>query len=252
MHPPVSATLLGLWLCLLPSAVCQSNGSDQNKSPLPEYIQEFFLSDAVRNQERGEFQLTVGLDTRHTTGTNTTVKMEYGVTDRHQVGLDLPYGVSEEENFENSSRLKTMNLGVRYQIIKSDAPFALSVGIDSGVPMSSGEEVEFQPTILAAKSIRHLQIHASAAADFELGEDKPGLEYNLGSVYPIHRFWIPTLEFNGRNFHGKEAFYLTPGLYRRVRHRFEVGVGVPLGIGGNASTGIVCKLSWEVGGHESE
>jgi hypothetical protein len=141
---------------------------------------------------------------------------------------------------------------VRYQIIKSDSPFALSAGLDTGNPISSRVETEFHPIIFAAKSIRHLQIHVSAAADFELGEDRPRVEYNFGSVYPIHRFWFPTLEFNGRNFHGKEAFYLTPGLYRRVRHRFEVGVGVPLGIGGNASTGIVCKLSWEVGGHESE
>jgi hypothetical protein len=252
MRPPVSATLLGLWLCLSSSAVCQNKGTDQNKPPFPEYIQEFFLSDAVRNQERGEFQLAVGLDARRTTGTNTTVKMEYGVTDRLQVGLDLPYGVSQEENFENSSGLKRMNLGVRYQIIKSDAPFAISVGIDSGIPISSGEEVAFQPTILAAKSIRHLQIHASAAADFEIGEDRPGFEYNFGSVYPIHRFWFPTLEFNARNFQSKEAFYLTPGLYRRVRHRFEVGVGIPLGIGGSATSGIVCKLSWEIGGHESK
>jgi hypothetical protein len=99
MHPPVSATLLGLWLCLLPSAVCQSNGSDQNKSPLPEYIQEFFLSDAVRNQERGEFQRTVGLDARHRVGSNTTLEMEYGLTDRLQVGLDLPYGMSRRAEY---------------------------------------------------------------------------------------------------------------------------------------------------------
>jgi hypothetical protein len=129
----VSATLHGLWLCLSPSAVCQSNVSDHNKPPLPEYIQEFFLSDAVRNQERGEFQLTVGVETRHTIGTNATPKMEYGVTERFQVGLDLPYRVSEEEYWEDSSKLKRMNLGVRYQIIKSDTLFALSVGIDSGV-----------------------------------------------------------------------------------------------------------------------
>jgi hypothetical protein len=148
--------------------------------------------------------------------------------------------------------LQRVNFGIQYQVIKSNSPFALSAGIDSGIPISSEERTEFQPTILAARSFRSLQIHASAAANFELRENRPGFQYNLGSVYPIHRFWFPTLEFNGRNFHGKEAFYLTPGLYRRVRHGFEIGVGVPLGIGGNARTGIVCKLSWKIGNHESE
>jgi len=252
MRSPLSATLLGLWLCLPSSAVCQGNDSNPNKAPLPEYIQEFFLFDAVRNQERGELQLTVGLDTRRTIGTTAMLKMEYGVTERLQVGFDLPSGMSEEENAEDSARLRTINLGFRYQILKSNAPFALSVGLDSGIPVSSGAEAEFQPTILAAKSFRSVQIHASAAAEIESGEDRPGYEYNLGSVYPIHRFWFPTLEFSGRNFHGKEAFYLTPGLYRRIRHSFEIGVGVPLAIGGNASTGAVCKLSWQVGGNQSE
>jgi len=252
MRSPLSATLLVLWFCLSSSAVCQSNNVNPNKPALPEYIQGFFLSDAVRNQERGEFQLTVGLDARHTVGTNTTLKMEYGVTKRLQVGLDLPYGMSEEENWENSSRLQTVNLGIQYQVIKSNSPFALSVGIDYGIPVSSEEGTEFQPTILVAKSFRNLQIHASGAANFESGENRPGFQYNLGSVYPIHRFWFPTLEFNGRDFHGKEGLYLTPGLYRRVRHGFEIGVGVPLGIGGNTHTGMVCKLSWQIGSHESE
>src|SRR5262245_35449234 len=101
MRSPASATVFALWLCLSSSGVCQSNGADQNKRPLPEYIQEFFLSDAVRNQEHGEFQLTVGLDARHTIATNATLKMEYGLTERLQVGFDLPYGTSEEENSEN-------------------------------------------------------------------------------------------------------------------------------------------------------
>jgi len=164
MRSPVRATLLGLWFCLSSSGVCQSNGTDQSKPPLPEYIQDFFLSDAVRNQERGEFQLTVGLDARHAVGSNTTLKMEYGVTERLQVGLDLPYGMSEEENWENSSRLHRVNFGIQYQVIKSNSPFALSAGIDSGIPISSEEGTEFQRTILAAKSFCSLQIHASAAA----------------------------------------------------------------------------------------
>jgi hypothetical protein len=244
-----------LALCGSPVAVCQNNGgptSSHSKPPLPEYIEEFFLSDAVRNQDKGELQFTFGVESRQDIGTNAAVKMEYGVTKRVQLSFELPYGMTEEEISERSSRWSTSSLGLQYQIIRSDSPFALSAGMAFGVPVKSGGEVEYQPTILAARTFRRAQVHASFVADIEGW--KPSFQYNLASVYPIQRRWFPTLEFNGRRLRGKDAFYLTPGLYRRFENRFEFGVGAPLGLGGTAGTvGVVGKISWEIGGeHESE
>jgi hypothetical protein len=227
-------------------------GGGQSKHQLKEYIQEFFLSDAVRCQERGEWQLTAGVDFRPSVGTVSLLKTEYGVTDRLQLGIELPYGLTEEESSESQSRWSTVSLGVEYQFIRSDYPFALSAGMAFGIPVRSNGEVEYEPTILIAKSFRKLQIHASIVADIE--EEKPSFQYNVASVYPVRRHWFPTFEFNGRSLHGKPASYLTPGLYRHLGHRLEFGAGVPLGVGGTAGrAGIVGKLTWEIGGdHEPQ
>jgi hypothetical protein len=251
MHMPIGrGALLLLLLCCPSTGVCQDSfvtQNNQNKPPLPEYVEEFFLCDAVRNQERGEFQAAFGVDSRQAIGTNTTLKIEYGVTSRLQLSFDLPYGRTEEETQESYSGLSTASLGVQYQILRSDSPFALAVGLEFGVPVKPNGEAEYQPTILAAKTFRRMQIHLSFVADIE--RDKPSFQYNLASVYPIRRHWFPTLEFNGRSLRGKGAFYLTPGLYRRVE-RFEFGVGVPAGLGGIASSaGVVVKMSWEIGGN---
>jgi hypothetical protein len=255
MPPRVGRLVLLLFLLadgLSPLALCQKSGASvrkQNRPALPEYIQEFFLSEAVRSQAKGELQLTFGVDSRQNIGTSSSLKVEYGVTRRLQLGFELPYGMSEEESSERASRWSTANLGFQYQIIRSEFPFALSVGMAVGVPVSPGGEVEYQPTILAAKTFRRTQVHVSFVADVE--EEKPSFQYNVASVYPIQRHWFPTLEFNGRHLHGDGAFYLTPGLYRRIEHRLEFGVGVPLGLGGAAgAAGIVGKISWEIGGEE--
>jgi len=223
---PLALSLLAI--CGAQVVFSQNNlaqSSSRDERPLPEYVEEFFLSDAVRNQDKGEVQFTLGVESRQEVGTNAVAKVEYGVTKRLQLGFDLPYGMTEGESPEGPARWSTASLGLQYQIVRSDSPLALSFGMVFGVPVKSVGEVEYQPTVLAAKTFRKLQVHASFVADIE--EWKPSFQYNLASVYPIQRRWFPTLEFNGRRLRGKDSFYLTPGLYRRFENRFEFGVGVP-------------------------
>lgn len=72
---------------------------------LPEYIQEFFLSEAVRSQEHGEVQLTVaGTDFRDlrsaADGKSAALDFEYGITRRFQFAMELPYGIQSTETSE--------------------------------------------------------------------------------------------------------------------------------------------------------
>ncbi len=240
-----------LILCLR-VAVCQNittGHSSPSKPPLPEYIEEFFLSDAVRNQDKGELQVTQGVDSRRTIGTNSFLQMEYGITNRLQASFENRYGKSEQGAGE-SSEGNSVSLGFQYQPIQSESPFALSVGLAFGIPLDSDGGVEYEPAILVARTIRRLQVHASFIAELEQRESE--FRYNVASVYPLRHRWFPTLEFNGRYIDAKREFYLTPGIYHRFDHRFELGVGVPMGIGGTgASAGIVAKMSWELGGEHS-
>ena len=241
-----------LVLCSSVVVLGQDDGvsNNHNRRPVPEYVQEFFLSDAVRCQEKGELQITSGVDFRQQLGASTWLKMEYGVTNRLQVGFNLPYGVTEEEKAEGQSTWSAAGLGLEYQIIRGESPFALSAGMMLDVPVNAGRKVEYEPTILVAKTFRRAQVHASFVADIE--EWNPAFQYNLASVYPIQQRWFPTLEFNGRRLNGKNASYVTPGLYRRLKQRIELGVGSPVGFGNAGRAGIVGKVNWEIGGdHES-
>jgi hypothetical protein len=147
--------------------------------------------------------------------------------------------------------LGSTSIGVGYQLIRSDAPFALSVGFAFGIPVEATQEVVYEPTILIARGFGKLPVHASVLANLE--NEKPSFQYNVAPVYSIRNRWFPTFEFNG-SLHGVGALYVTPGLYRRFKSRLEVGIGTPLGVAGQAgAAGIVGKVTWEIGGQrESE
>lgn len=214
---------------------------------MPEYIQEFFLSEAVRSQDKGELQLTFAVDSRQRIGSDVFVQTEYGLTNRLQVSFELPYGITASETAEVPARWSSTTVGLLYQIIRSDRPFALSAGMAFALPIRSRSTVVYEPSILAAKTFRNLQIHASFLSDVE--EWKPSFEYNAACVYPFARRWFPTFEFNGRRLNSKNFFYLTPGLYRNFKHRVEMGIAIPLGVGGGVagSIGVIAKMNWELG-----
>ena len=230
------------------SARCQdsASGNSNIRAAMPEYIQEFFLSDAVRCQEKGELQFTLATESRHLVGTNAELQVEYGLTDRLQVAIEVPYGfVAHRDEGEIVQGWNSFNVGFLYQLIRSDRPFALSAGMAMDLPLSSRGELGYEPAILLARSFHKLQVHASVISEIE--QWKPTFAYNVSAVYPIKHVWFPTFEFNGRRA-GTNFFYVTPGLYRHLGHGTQIGIGIPLGVGGNAdSRGIVLKTNWEFG-----
>ncbi len=218
----------------------------RNKPPIIDaYIEEFFLSEALRNEDPGELQLTIGTDSRQRLGSNVILQMEYGLTARLQLSSETAYGVRASGNSEVPAGWSTTSIGLQYEIVRSESPFALSAGISVGVPVRSNAEVDFEPELLAAKTFRRVQIHAGFVSDVE--KAKPSFQYNMASAFLVSQRWFPTAEFNGRRLNGKNAFYLTPGVYRHFDHRLEVGIGVPVGVGGVAGrVGIVGKITWEI------
>src|SRR5207248_3558876 len=137
---------------------------------------------------------------RRTIGTNSFLQMEYGLTNRLQASFESRYGKSEQDPGE-SSESNCATLGLQYQPIQRESLFALSVGIAFGIPVDSGGGVEYEPTILVARTIRRLQVHASFIAELEQRESE--FRYNVASVYPLRHRWFPTFEFNGRYIDAK-------------------------------------------------
>ena len=57
------------------ASISQGTSAVQKNPRIWEYIEEFLLSEAVRNQDKGELQLTLGIDSREGLGRNLTYKM---------------------------------------------------------------------------------------------------------------------------------------------------------------------------------
>lgn len=226
------------------NAQCQD--SKNIRAPMPEYVQEFFQSDAVRCQEKGEFQLTLATQA-HPRGANADLQFEYGLTNRLQTSVEVPYGIrASRDETEISRKWSYINAGLLYQFIRSDRPFAFSAGLMVDLPLHPSGGLGYEPAILLARSFHKLQIHASVLSEVE--QWKPSLAYNISAVYPIKTAWFPTFEFNGRR-NANRCFYLTPGVYRHLGHRSEMGIGIPIGVGRTANPfGIVLKANWELGG----
>lgn len=224
--------------------------------PLPEYIEEFFLSEAVRSEERTELQLTVdsaafrgrgdSMD-----GDSAGLDIEYGLTDRLQLGFEAPYGINSTPTSETPVSWSAADISVLYQFIRGNHPFALSGAMGIEAPLTARGDLSYEPELLIAKAFGRLQIHTSVIPEW--GGDDTSLEYNVAADRPLPHHWIPTLEFNGRRDASVNSFYVTPGIYKHLPHRFEAGIGVPMGAGPNSnSIGVIFKMTWEMGGDKDD
>jgi hypothetical protein len=202
----------------------------------------------VRSQEKGELQVTIAVDSRQSMGTNLFMKFQFGLIGRLQLSAEVPYGKDDEDMLSHATSWNLPKLGFEYQIIRGREPFSLAAGIALEPPFGSIRKTEWEPTVMAARALGRLQVHVSVSSTIQA--EHRSFEFDVASVYPVHRIWFPTLEFTGKQVRGIQGFYLTPGWYRHFKHRLEFGIGDPLAIGGRSPRfGIVTKLNWEIGGN---
>ncbi|MGD0681717.1 MAG: hypothetical protein ABR990_06670 [Terracidiphilus sp.] len=253
--------IVGIFLLagLKPMAVGQTlsaKPAQTGQDVLPVYIEEFFLSEAVRSEEHGELQFTIDTITSRGKGSaadgkSADLDIEYGITKRLQLGMEVPYGIQSTASSELPVSWSSLNASLLYQFIRSNHPFALSGSMGVNVPLTSRGEFGFEPELLIAKAFGKLQIHTSVIP--ELSDDDKSLEYNVAAVRPLAHHLIPTLEFNGRRNKGLNSFYVTPGMYKHLPRRMEIGMGVPVGVNSQSSPiGVVVKMTLEFGGDDDD
>lgn len=239
-------------------AVCQSPNSSPaqpSQDALPVYIEEFFLSEAVRSERKGEMQFTVdGMASRgqgSAAGKSADMGFEYGITRRLQLGIEAPYGIQSTANSEVPVSWSTVNTSVLYQFIRGNHPFAMSGALGMNLPLISRGIASFEPELLVAKGFGKLQIHSSFIP--ELGVGGTSFEYNVAAVRPFAHHLFPTLEFNGRRNDGANSFYATPGIYKHFPHELEIGIGAPVGANSRSNLiGVILKITWELGGDKDD
>ena len=238
------ASIIGICMLagLKPAAMNQAPGAKPASTAqdvLPVYIEEFFLSEAVRSEEHGELQWTVDSMAFRGKGSaadgqSAELDIEYGITRRLQAGMETPYGIQSTAASELPVSWST-----------------LSAAMGVNLPSTARGSTSYEPEVMAAKGFGKLQIHTSFIP--ELGGDDKSLEYNVASLRPFAHHLIPTLEFNGRRNSGVNSFYVTPGIYKHLPHRLEIGAAVPAGLRRFSSpVGVVVKMTWEIGGDDDD
>lgn len=247
-----------LSLCATLPARAQNAPANTPNAPMQNLVEEFLLSDAVRAEDRGELQFTVGAAGLRHRGTDADLDIEYGITNRLQFTFEAPYGIVQRPLSDTPARWSTASIGGLYQFIRSDHSFALAAAFGVGVPVSSRGDYDYEPEILIAKGFGRSQIHFSGGGDFSK-EDSSWFA-NAAWVRPLQaksRNWFTTFELAGRRNNGQEGLYFVPGIYRHIFPRFakkiEVGAGVPAGVGPAASHfGLAANMTIEFGGDKDD
>lgn len=242
-----------LLLCVLQAAVmAQHDVPDQP-------VQEVFQTELVYPQEKGELQLTLGTTFHRNSAWNafrTPVSLEYGLTNRWQVGFewDASSFKREFDDAEYQRGIGDLRLETKYSFMNiAGSSYHAAIGFEVQLPTANVRKgltegcVEYEPFVAVARdfpSLNRTQIFAhvglglmqrvkTADEGDELEPVAHELNVNTGVFVPFRkaRFTAEVnWETNRWNNHGDEsALYFTPGVIFQPASNWEFGFGVPVG-----------------------
>ncbi len=174
------------------SLCISKTATSQMMSGIEEQLQEFFIAQPVYPQHKNEIQFTTKPTYWKIQGaeiTNFPFQVEYGLTNRLQIELELPYGSSHAITGERLRGMGNAEIGFLFNILKGTNPFAMSLAMEVGLPTEKRikgferRKVAWEPSLIVANQIGRAQVHASFGAELVRGES--AFNYNLASVYPF-------------------------------------------------------------------
>ncbi|HYU42392.1 MAG TPA: hypothetical protein VEQ84_09580 [Vicinamibacteria bacterium] len=229
MRSPAAAVAVLLWA----AAGAGAQGTEPE-----EPIQELFVGETAFVQARREVQLTTGFDGRKNAGEKTWTAaqiVQYGVTDWLELDAKLPFVSGPESTALRHAGFGDVEVGLLVGLARHIRAGALSVGARVRLPTGNeakghgeGETVP-EPVLIYGKAFGKVQLHASAEVGFANKRTPKEWTYGAGLVLPSGR-WRETLELDARHEGDESRLLLTPGLYLKPRHAFEIGIGIPIGL----------------------
>jgi Putative MetA-pathway of phenol degradation len=211
--------------------------SAQNTGQLSESIQEFFKGETVYAQNKNEIQITTKPSYWKKADIDLIdipLQIEYGFTDRLQIELCLPYDYIRFKGDEKTNGLGNVEIGLLYNLLNRNKPFALSLALGMGLPTAqkakNPEEVqtEWEPSLIIARQAGKAQFHASLGA--EITETEFTFNYHFGAIMALGD-WRTTLELSEKK-DNEGQLYITPGIIWKRVEDFEFGVGISKSITG--------------------
>src|SRR6266446_5498392 len=216
----IAARVAGLALLLASPA--------RGEERMPVVPEQLAFTRSIDVQDEDEFQTSLSaghLRLPHERSTTVQAEVEYGVTDRVQAIVELPYGVRDPAGESSVNGLEDLEIGFRYALLDfRTRPLALDVGLTLGLPTGSR---------------RRSGIGGRAEAE-------DGLEYDVALLYPW-REWFLTFEGAGETAASETAYYAVPELVWKPGKHLELLVAVPVGLTGAAADyGVIAGITVEI------
>jgi hypothetical protein len=248
------------WSVILTIASLISFGKVNAQSSETQPLQEVFQTELVYPQEKGEFQLTFAPRFSRRDDERTTdlpVRLEYGITNRWQVEVEwntltrrrsVDLRETEKSTGDVSVSTKYSFLNIKKSNFHSSVQFEVEFPTGNVDKELSEGFIKYQPSVSFAKDfprLNRLQIFSQVGVNLkqrvkkprDLDELEPGAHefiLNGGFFLPVKKArFVSEVNWNtdqwnkrGRN----NEVYLTPGFVYKLSGRWEIGIGVPIGV----------------------
>src|SRR5947199_4901300 len=209
----IAACVAGLALLLAPPA----GGAER----MPVVPQQLAFTRSIDVQDEDEFQTSLSarhLRLPHERITTVRAEVEYGVTDRVQAIVELPYGVRDLAGESSVSGLEDLELGFRYALLDfRTRPLALDVGLTLGLPTGSRRnglgagDVSFEPNFTLSRWLGRMNGQLSFSWRRSGIGGRAAADDDVALLYPW-REWFLTFEGAGETEASATAYYAVPEL----------------------------------------
>jgi len=222
----------------------------QEQSEMEQYIQEFFIGETVFTQERKEFQVTLKpafAGRRDLQQLSVPLELEYGISDRWQLSVEMPYLFSFAKELETKRGIGEAELSLMYALIKHNRLLSVSVG--ASVPFhttssdfKNDDEVVFESFARIGRQFERVQVHGYLAIEFTRTDMM--LNYGLSAMINLGHL-NATLEMTAAK--EEQIYYqISPGLIWHHSEGFEFGLAVCKGLSAPGQWGVTGMLTWEL------
>ena len=217
---------------------------DDDGDQVEQYLQELFLGMVVYPQEKNEIQFTLGLFNGVALPDRSMwfFEVEYGITDRLQIALELPFELTQEESLLNGMRNFGAELYYNFYSNRSTGA-AYGVGFELGFPVDAeaGESRNwvYEPFFVAYRDFGKCAMNFSATLEIEdpIEQDEKtetACELAAALFRPIGKF-VPIIEIDIEVAPDATPVRLAPGLYWHPCEKFlDLAISCPIGLNHDA------------------
>lgn len=255
---PNSRWLLHIVCCAVLSFALSDRAMGEDE--VEELLQELFLGESVYPQEAGEIQFSSGFFSTRVNRNDFEIPLlfEYGLTDRLQIGAEVPIGFLHSGDQE-ANGLGNAELEVYWNVLNNPrSRWAAGVGFALGLPAPSSEVGEealiYEPFFVAYREFDSLAVNFSAGLEIE-DPTEMAEETEIGGELAVAliRRWEPfalLMESSVEIEADETSTRLAPAVYWQPLHaNWELGVSVPVGFHeGTTDVGVFILFTLEFGG----